>query len=72
MYRPVRPVRYCTAFSYFLLARLKLRLNQPNGPFLARPSLRGLSKVAHSAGVKISATSTDSVMAETMVMENCR
>lgn len=31
----------------------------------------GLSMVAHKAGVKISATSTDNAMAETMVMENC-
>jgi hypothetical protein len=30
----------------------------------------GLSMVAHSAGVKINATSTDRAMAETMVIEN--
>ncbi len=28
--------------------------------------------VAHSAGVRIKATSTDRVMADTMVIENCR
>jgi hypothetical protein len=32
----------------------------------------GLSSVAHSAGVSVSATNTDSAIAETMVIENCR
>ncbi|MNN11195.1 hypothetical protein D3C76_1675100 [compost metagenome] len=51
------------------------RLNQPKKPPLCSPwspfSI-GLSMVAQSAGVRTSATSTDSAMAETMVMENCR
>ena len=36
------------------------------------PAAGGLSSVAHSAGVSVSATNTDSAMAATMVMENCR
>ncbi|MNP77060.1 hypothetical protein D3C76_1744100 [compost metagenome] len=50
-------------------------MNQPKKPPLAvwcSPFFSGLSMVAQSAGVKISATSTDRPMAETMVMENCR
>ena len=39
---------------------------------LCWPLAMGLSKVAHSAGVSVRATSTDSTMADTMVMENCR
>ncbi|MNN08157.1 hypothetical protein D3C81_1210060 [compost metagenome] len=51
-----------------------MRLNQPKKPRLATwcsPLAIGLSMVAHSAGVKIRATSTDRAMAETMVIENC-
>ena len=33
---------------------------------------RGFSRVAQRAGVRISATSTDRTMAETMVIENWR
>ncbi|MNJ04652.1 hypothetical protein D3C73_1655070 [compost metagenome] len=51
-----------------------MRLNQPKKPRLGvpcSPFLIGLSMVAQSAGVKISATRTDRAMAETMVIENC-
>ena len=52
----------------------KLRLNQPKKPRFGAswPWSCGFSSVAHSAGVRISATSTDSAMAETMVIENWR
>ena len=57
--------------------RSKQRLNQPKKPRTGRFAVRwpfctGLSSVAQSAGVRISATSTDSSMAETMVTENWR
>jgi hypothetical protein len=46
-------------------------LNQPKKPFFSSwLAEEGFSKVAHSAGVRISATSTESAMAETMVIEN--
>ncbi|CFN69685.1 Uncharacterised protein [Bordetella pertussis] len=49
-------------------------MNQPKKPFLEPwwPFGMGLSMVAHSAGVKTMATTTDSTMDETMVMENWR
>ncbi|MNF79846.1 hypothetical protein D3C84_620750 [compost metagenome] len=52
----------------------KKRLNQPKKPRWApnSPCFMGLSRVAQSAGVRISATSTESTMAETMVRENWR
>ena len=37
-----------------------------------RPGLGCFRMVAHSAGVKIKATSTDSTIDDTMVTENCR
>jgi branched-subunit amino acid ABC-type transport system permease component len=59
---------------------LKLRLNQLKKRFRLRPAAlgvalawaTGLSRVAHRAGVRIRATSTDRAMAETMVIENWR
>ena len=36
------------------------------------PFSTGSSSVAHSAGVSVSATMTDSIIAETMVIENWR
>ena len=39
---------------------------------LGRLPTLGFKRVAHKEGVKISATSTDKAMAETMVMENWR
>jgi len=53
---------------------LKPRLNQPNGPRMV-PGLvwsAGFSMVAHNAGVRISATSTESAIADTIVTENWR
>jgi hypothetical protein len=52
----------------------KLRLNQPKKPrvFMGSPLGLGLSIVAHMAGVRISATMTDSTIADTMVIENWR
>ena len=44
-------------------ATVMLQLARPAGAF---------NKVAHSAGVRMSATITDSAIAETMVIENCR
>ena len=54
--------------------RSKVRLNQPKKPRFCRlcPFCTGLSRVAHSAGVRTRATTTESSMAETMVSENCR
>ena len=57
---------------YLSVALAKVRLNQPKKPFWcsSSPLCAGFSSVAHSAGVRISATSTDSNMADTMVSEN--
>ena len=52
------------------LSLLKRRKNQFS--LKCSPFLIGLSSVAHSAGVRMIATSTESVIAETMVTENCR
>jgi hypothetical protein len=49
---------------------LKPRLNQANGPRFG--GCEGLRMVAHKAGVRMSAVSTESPIAETMVIENCR
>jgi hypothetical protein len=60
--------------TYFSRPRSKLRLKRPKKPFFASspPAFTGLSIVAHSAGVSVSATSTESTMAEMIVTENCR
>ena len=52
----------------------KLLLNQPNqrAALCLCSWVTGLSRVAHSAGDRISATRIDSTIAETMVTENCR
>ncbi|MNF09500.1 hypothetical protein D3C80_2101790 [compost metagenome] len=53
--------------------RSNILLNQPKKPFFSRWAWStGLRMVAHKAGVKISATTTDRAIAETMVIENCR
>ncbi len=54
--------------------RSNQRLNQPKKPLCSTwpPGGSGFRIVAHSAGVRISATSTDSAIADTSVMENCR
>ncbi len=49
-----------------------MRLNQPNGPRARAPPGCGSSIEAQSAGVKIIATSTESTIAETIVIENWR
>ena len=55
-----------------------MRLNQRKKPRNQLPSpcswpfSTGFSMVAQSAGVRVSATSTDSTIAETMVIENWR
>ena len=55
------------------LKRSKKRSLRPSKPLRCSPgSLGGRSKDAHRAGVSVSATSTDSTMAVTMVIENCR
>lgn len=72
----LRTVRL-TPFSYLFCPRSNLSLNQrkkrASGPL---PSCFlgscGFRIVAQSAGVRISATSTDSTIAETIVIENCR
>lgn len=53
------------------MARSSIRLNQRAGA-MPPPCPRGLSSVAQSAGVRISATASDSTMTEMMVTENCR
>jgi hypothetical protein len=53
-------------------ARSKLRLNQPKNRLFLAMVLGFFNIVAQSAGVRISATSTDSTMADTMVTANCR
>ena len=40
---------------YVLVTRSKPRLNNPNNPFWDKSPLPGLSKVAQSAGLKVSA-----------------
>jgi hypothetical protein len=59
---------------YFSLEAAKLRLNQPKKPLWLGPwpFSTGFSRVAHRAGVSTRATSTDSTMAETIVIENWR
>jgi hypothetical protein len=49
-------------------------LNQPKKPFLAWPwpSLIGLRKVAHNAGVSDSASKAENAIEATMVTENWR
>jgi hypothetical protein len=49
-------------------------LNQPKKPLVLPwlPSAGGLSIVAHSAGVKITAIDTESNIAAMIVTENCR
>ncbi len=55
---------------------MKKRSTRPSGPGRGVrpcwPWATGLSSEAHSAGVSVSATSTDSAMAATMVTENWR
>ena len=55
-------------------ARVEPRLNQPKKPVCSTcpDGGSGFRIVAHSAGVRISATSTDSTIADTSVIENCR
>ncbi len=71
---PFRPRMLATVFPYIPAARSKSRLNQPKKPPLARwwPFSTGFSRVAQSAGVSISATTTDSAIDETRVIENWR
>ena len=59
---------------YRALPRSKTRLNQPKKPVVGpcEPFSTGLSSVAHSAGERISATVTDSSIAEAIVIENWR
>src|SRR3546814_8618449 len=62
--RPKWPVELCTF-------RSNTRLNQPKKPRLCSAGVEvRRSSVTHSAGVKIKATSTESAMADTIVMEN--
>ena len=65
------PIARRTTLMYWRLARSKLRLNQRKKPSFPCSSGR-FRIVAHSAGVKIRATSTESTIDDTMVMENCR
>ena len=73
-YRPRRTTMCPTLLWYLPLDLSKVRLNQPKKPRLACacPYLAGFRMVAHRAGVRISAVSTDRPIADTMVMENCR
>lgn len=72
--RPERRITCSTPPWYFFWLLAKVRLNQPKKPVFSSwwPFGIGSSMVAHSAGVRIRATRTDSTMAATMVSENCR
>ena len=64
--------RKAPAYPAFVAAnpRLNARAGAPNQPLLS--PLCGFSNDAHMAGVRISATSTDSTIAEMIVTENWR
>ncbi|MOA59695.1 hypothetical protein D3C78_1843770 [compost metagenome] len=51
-----------------------MRLNQPKKPFLSSwcPLATGLRMVAHSAGVKVSASSAEKKMDTAIAIENWR
>ena len=54
-----------------MLNRQKNQLNQPASAHSC-PLATGLSSVAHSAGVRIIAISTERIIEETIVIENWR
>ena len=73
MAREARLTVPLVARSKPLLNLAKKRSFRPSRPRRACcPWRGGLRMVAHSAGVSVSATNTDSTMAVTMVMENWR
>ncbi len=70
LWRRIRP----TDDWYPVVARAKLRLNQPKRPRFSClcPLGMGFNKVAHRAGVSDIARKTDNNMDETRDKENCR